>query len=58
MVSNIQHIERNHMRWYKGNDVAQLLGYSCHCKAVISHVVIGEDKPLKKLRPNMITMNQ
>ena len=51
MVSTIQHIEINNINWYKGNDVAQLLGYSCHCKAVISHVVIGDGKPLKYLRP-------
>ena len=39
------------MKWYKGNDVAQLLGYSCHCKAVIAHVDIRDEKPLKYLRP-------
>ena len=44
MVSHLQQIEINIMRWYKGNDAAQLFGYSRPCKAVIDHV----DKEDKK----------
>ena len=50
MVANIHHIEINHMKWYKGNDAAQLLGYSRPRKAVIDHVCPQDKKTLQELQ--------
>ena len=52
MVSKNRHIEINNNIWYKGNDLAQLLGYSRPRKAVIDHVCPQDNKTLQTLQPH------